>query len=128
MIYFFSFFLNIGIVASILWLAGRVGFVRIAFKHALICALVSSLAGLVPYVGWFFALWSLFSMLHYFTRASLVPDLVVLVLLAQAFAMGLGALVGPDHSARQDRAERILLLELCQDDPDYAGCESLPAY
>lgn len=130
MLYLLSFALNTLVVGLFLWLAGRAGFVRIGFKHAVICATVSSFAGLMPYVGWFFAIWSLFSMLHYFTRASLVPDLVVLVLLAQVFAMAAGSLLGPETSAQQMRArsERIQLLELCQVDPEYAGCETLEPY
>ena len=109
-----------------LWLAGKTSHVRIGLKAAVLCALTASLVALVPFVGWLLSIWVLFSMLQYYTRADVVPDLVLLVLLGQLFAMAAGALLPGNPS---DRAmARIQLEEQCMEDASSEACQQLEHY
>ena len=68
--------------ALALWVAAKVTKVEITFPQLLIVAAASSVAGLVPLVGWLLGLVVMFLLIRKFTQADIWPDAVLMVVVS----------------------------------------------
>lgn len=68
---------------AVLWLAAKITLVNLAFSEAAIAAGVAAVALLVPSVGWILSVIVLFLILKKFTRASIWPDILLMVIVSR---------------------------------------------
>lgn len=68
---------------AVLWLAAKITSVNLAFSEAAIAVGIAAVALLVPSVGWVLSIVVLFLLLKKFTRASIWPDIILMVIVSR---------------------------------------------
>lgn len=75
------------ITGFIVFLAGKITSVQIAFKEAAICVGISSILGFVPGFGWLLSIIAFFYLLKRFTASDIWPDLILLVVVSKLLSI-----------------------------------------
>ncbi len=82
------------ITGTILYLAGHLTAVKIAFKEAVICVLLSSLLGFIPVIGWLVSIIAYFILLKRYTGAPIWPNIILMVLVSKLLSVIIIAMLG----------------------------------
>lgn len=88
--------LDVVIGGVILWLAAKITSVNLTFVETLVAAGAAAVAALVPTAGWILSIIVLFFLLKQFSRASIWPDIILMVIVSRLVSfvalMALGGL------------------------------------
>lgn len=88
--------LDVVIGGVILWLAAKITSVNLTFVETLVAAGGAAVAALVPAAGWILSIIVLFFLLKKFSRASIWPDIILMVIVSRLVSfvalMALGGL------------------------------------
>ena len=88
--------LDVVIGGVILWLAAKITSVNLTFVETLVAAGGAAVAVLVPAAGWILSIIVLFFLLKKFSRASIWPDIILMVIVSRLVSfvalMALGGL------------------------------------
>lgn len=75
--------LDVVIGGVILWLAAKITSVNLTFVETLVAAGGAAVASLVPAAGWILSIIVLFFLLKKFSRASIWPDIILMVIVSR---------------------------------------------
>ena len=95
----FGFLIDIVLTGTVLWIAARLTSVDLRFKAATFSVAASGIAASVlgvlvgSFLGWILSICVLYFFLKAFTRASIWPDLVLMVLVSKVLVFVAGLLL-----------------------------------